>query len=238
LRRVLGRRFPDEYHDRASPSGSAFGDAPTLAVMSSTKRSTRRWFDRRAGNYESGFTSRWRDPVQRESLAALDLTSSDRVLDVGCGTGAASRAAAATAASVVGIDLSPQMIQQAVGLADGMENVDFEVADAEQLPFGAQEFTSVLCSNSFHHYPDPLQATREMARVLAPGGRLVIGDACADLATARIADRFLRLLEPGHVRLYRSAELGSFLRGAGLTHVMLRKLANGGFAIVRGVAAA
>jgi ubiquinone/menaquinone biosynthesis C-methylase UbiE len=211
---------------------------PTLAVMPSTKRSTRRWFDRRAGSYESGFTSRWRDPVQRGSLSALDLTADDRMLDVGCGTGAASRAAAATGATVVGIDLSPQMIQQAVGLADGIENVDFEVADAEQLPFGDREFTSVLCSNSFHHYPDPLEATREMTRVLAPGGRLVIGDACADRAMARIADRFLRLLEPGHVRLYRSTELGSFLHGAGLTQVMLRRLMEGSFAIVRGVVAA
>jgi ubiquinone/menaquinone biosynthesis C-methylase UbiE len=204
--------------------------------MSSTKRSTRRWFDRRAGGYDSGFTSRWRDPVQRESLAALDLTADDRMLDVGCGTGAASRAAAATAGTVVGIDLSPKMIQQAVGLADGIENVRFEVADAEQLPFGDHEFTSVLCSNAFHHYPDPLRATREMARVLAPGGRLVIGDACADQAMARIADRFLRVLEPGHVRLYRSTELGSFLQGAGLAHVMLRRMMEGSFAIVRGVA--
>jgi ubiquinone/menaquinone biosynthesis C-methylase UbiE len=211
---------------------------PTLAVMPSTKRSTRRWFDRRAGSYESGFTSRWRDPVQRGSLSALDLTADDRMLDVGCGTGAGSRAAAATGATVVGIDLSPQMIQQAVGLADGIENVDFEVADAEQLPFGDREFTSVLCSNSFHHYPDPLEATREMTRVLAPGGRLVIGDACADRAMARIADRFLRLLEPGHVRLYRSTELGSFLHGAGLTQVMLRRLMEGSFAIVRWVVAA
>jgi SAM-dependent methyltransferase len=94
----------------------------------------------------------------------------------------------------------------------------------------------VLCSNSFHHYPDPSKAAHEMARVLAPGGRMVIGDACADLATARIADRFLRRLEPGHVRLYRSLELGSFLHGAGLDRLMVRSLAGGDFAIVRGVA--
>jgi hypothetical protein len=64
----------------------------------------------------------------------------------------------------------------------------------------------------------------------------VIGDACADLTTARVADRFLRWFEPGHVRLYRSAELGAILQGAGLTHVELRRLSGGGFAIVRGFA--
>ena len=203
--------------------------------MTASKESARRWFERRAASYESGFTSRWRDPVQRQSLAALGITPEDRMLDVGCGTGAASRSAAAVAGCVVGIDLSPEMIGKATRLADGIANVRFEVADAEHIPFADGEFTAALCSNSFHHYPDPQRAVREMARVLAPGGRLVIGDACADLMSARLADRILRVVEPGHVRLYRSAELGSFVQGAGLSHVRLRRLLDGGFAIVRGV---
>jgi SAM-dependent methyltransferase len=109
-------------------------------------------------------------------------------------------------------------------------------ADSEHLPFGEGTFTGVLCSNSFHHYPDPRRAVREMARVLAPGGRIVVGDACGDLATARIADALLRRFEPGHVGLYRSGELGSFLQEAGLSRVELRRL-SGGFAMVRGIAA-
>jgi ubiquinone/menaquinone biosynthesis C-methylase UbiE len=201
------------------------------------KAGARRWFDRRAGSYESGVTSRWRDPVQRESLEALQLGAEDRLLDVGCGTGAASRSAASVTASVVGIDLSPEMIRQARELASGLANVHFEIADSEHLPFDDGAFTAVVCSNSFHHYPDPGRAVREMTRVLAPGGRLVLGDACSDRTAARIADVFLRRFEPGHVRLYRSDELGAFVQGAGLSRVELRRLSGGGFAIVRGVAA-
>jgi len=201
------------------------------------KAGARRWFDRRAASYESGVTSRWRDPVQRASLDALHLGAEDRLLDVGCGTGAASRSAASVAASVVGIDLSPEMVRQAQALADGIANVHFEIADSEHLPFSDGTFTAVLCSNSFHHYPDPGRAAREMARVLASGGRLVLGDACSDRAAARVADAFLRRFEPGHVRLYRSDELGSFVREAGLSRVELRRLSGGEFAIVRGVAA-
>ena len=159
------------------------------------------------------------------------------LLDVGCGTGAASRAAGPVAKFVVGVDLAPEMIRRATELATGVENVRFVIADSEQLPFDDDEFTAVLCSNSFHHYPDPLRAVREMARVLASDGRLVIGDACADLTTARIADAVLRRIEPGHVRLYGSSELGSFLQRSGFSRVMLRKLSGGGFAIVRGIAA-
>lgn len=205
--------------------------------MDRSKAASRRWFDRRAGRYEGGATSRWRDPVQQASLAAVDLTGDDVFLDVGCGTGAASRAAGPVAKFVVGVDLAPEMIRRATELATGVENVRFVIADSEQLPFDDDEFTAVLCSNSFHHYPDPLRAVREMARVLASDGRLVIGDACADLTTARIADAVLRRIEPGHVRLYGSSELGSFLQRSGFSRVMLRKLSGGGFAIVRGIAA-
>jgi ubiquinone/menaquinone biosynthesis C-methylase UbiE len=205
--------------------------------MDRSKVAARGWFDRRAKSYEGGATSRWRDPVQRTSLAALDLTKDDLLLDVGCGTGAASRAVSAATRLVVGVDLSAEMIRRAAELASGVENVRFLIADSEQLPFDDGAFTAVLCSNSFHHYPDPSRAVREMARVLASDGRLVIGDACADLPTARIADAVLRRIEPGHVRLYRSSELGSFLQRAGLSRVMLRKLSGGGFAIVRGTAA-
>ena len=205
--------------------------------MKDQKAGARRWFDRRAGSYESGVTSRWRDPVQRESLEALQLGAEDRLLDVGCGTGAACRSAASVTASVVGIDLSPEMVRQAREFASGLANVHFEIADSEHLPFDNGAFTAVVCSNSFHHYPDPGRAVGEMTRVLAPGGRLVLGDACSDRTAARIADVFLRRFEPGHVRLYRSDELGAFVRGAGLSRVELRRLSGGGFAIVRGVAA-
>jgi ubiquinone/menaquinone biosynthesis C-methylase UbiE len=202
--------------------------------MDGTKDGARRWFDRRAGSYEGGLTSRWRDPVQRGSLEALELDADDSLLDVGCGTGAASRLAASVVRSVVGVDLSGAMIDEAIELGTGLDNVRFQLADAEALPFADGAFTAVLCSNSFHHYPEPARAVAEMARVLAPGGRIAIGDACADLWTARVADRFLRRFEPGHVRLYRSEELGRFVLDAGFRRVQARRLRDGGFAIVRG----
>ena len=74
--------------------------------MDRSKAASRRRFDRRAGRYEGGATARWRDPVQQASLAALDLTGDDVLLDIGCGTGAASRAAGLVAKFVVGVDLA------------------------------------------------------------------------------------------------------------------------------------
>ena len=73
------------------------------------------------------------------------------LLDVGCGTGAVSRAASAATRLVIGVDLSAEMIRRAAELASGVENVRFLVADSERLPFDDGAFTAVLCSNSFHH---------------------------------------------------------------------------------------
>ena len=202
--------------------------------MLDQKRAAGRWFDRRAGAYEGGFTARWRDPVQQGAFDALELTEHDRLLDVGCGTGAASRKAAAIARSVVGVDLSAEMLREAELIAGGLDNVTFMQADAEALPLADASFTTVLCTNSFHHYPDPGDALREMARVLAPGGRLVIGDPCADVWTVRVADAFLRRMEPGHIRLYRSDEMATFLYGAGLTDVRVRRLIDGAMTIYAG----
>ena len=203
--------------------------------MESRKRAARDHFDRRADRWERDRRSSWIEAVPREALAALELSADDRLLDVGCGTGPQVRSASPTVERATGIDLSASMIGEAVELADGLGNVDFAIADAERLPFPDGAFTAVLCTLSFHHYPNPSVAVAEMARVLEPGGRLAIGDACGDLLAARVADVFLRRFEPGHVKLYRSRELGELLHGAGLRRVEHRGLRNGGLAIVRGV---
>ena len=198
------------------------------------KRAAGRWFDRRASAYEGGVTARWRDPVQNGAFEALALTATDRLLDVGCGTGAATRAASVVAAYAVGIDLSSEMLREAAQRTDGFENVAFIRADAEALPFADASFTAAICTNSFHHYPDPARAIREIVRVLAPGGRLVVGDPCADVWTVRAADHFLRRFEPGHVRLYGSTQMAAFLYRGGLTDVRVRRLFDGAMTIYAG----
>jgi ubiquinone/menaquinone biosynthesis C-methylase UbiE len=195
----------------------------------------RRYFDRWAGRYEEDRRPRWNAGVQRQAMAALELGRDDRLLDVGCGTGAAVRRAGRIVRQSVGIDLSPAMIERARAWPDLPQNVEFRVGEAGQLPVQDGEFTAVLCTNSFHHYPDPEAAARQMARALERGGRIVIGDGCADLRAARVADWFLRRFEPGHVHLYSSGELGEVLRSAGLARLEVRRLWDGGYVFVRGV---
>src|SRR5205814_8850713 len=83
------------------------------------------------------------------------------------------------------------------------------------------------------HYPGPQAAVREMARVLAGGGRVAIGDGVTDRVLARAVDALNRAFDSEHVRMYRVAELGRFLRWAEFDHVEWKRLVRGGYAIVR-----
>jgi ubiquinone/menaquinone biosynthesis C-methylase UbiE len=203
-----------------------------MADVVKQKEASSRHFDRWAQTYEADATSRWLARLQEEARETLALRSEDRVLDVGCGTGAAVRKVAPIVERAAGVDLSSAMIRRARELAAGRPNVELEVADSEHLPFADGEFTAVLCTTSFHHYPNPERAVGEMARVLLPGGRVAIGDGCSDGLAARAFDWVLRTFQPSHVRMYRSRELEELLAGAGMAHQSTRWLLRGGYMIM------
>ena len=198
-----------------------------------TLEASRRGFDKWAPTYEEDRRSQRIASMQSAAIEALELGPGDRFLDVGCGSGAAVRRAAAASASASGVDLSPKMIERATELAAGIENVELRVAASDELPYEDDAFTALLCTSSFHHYPDPAASLREMERVTAPGGRLVIGDGSGDRWEARTVDWFLRRFDASHVKLYRSTEIAALLHGAGFEDVAVRKLWSGGYALIR-----
>jgi len=195
------------------------------------KVASRGYFDGEASLYET--RRRWRRVIRQQSLtlSALELQPGDRLLDVGCGTGAAVREAAALVTRAVGLDLAPGMIGEARRLAQDLSNAEFEVGDSEALPFADGEFTAVLCSTSIHHYPDPGKAVAEMARVLAPGGRIAVGDSNPEQLIVRAVDRRLKRKEPGHLGFRSPDELTRLLAEAGFSEIALRRLHRQGFVI-------
>ena len=104
------------------------------------------------------------------------------MLDVGCGTGALAMEAQSrvgAAGRISGVDPGPQQIARARSKAPRRNlPIDFQVGVIEQLAFPDQTFDVVLSTLVMHHLPDDLkrQGLSEMARVLKPGGRLVIAD--------------------------------------------------------------
>lgn len=112
----------------------------------------------------------------------LRVGPGDRVLDAGCGIGKpALQIAASTGADVLGISVSRLQVEQATerARAEGMaDHVAFQYADAMDMPFADASFDAVLAFESIIHMDRPT-ALREMARVLVPGGRLVLTDVIA-----------------------------------------------------------
>jgi ubiquinone/menaquinone biosynthesis C-methylase UbiE len=177
-------------------------------------------FDRWSETYEQDSSARWLREVQAQALAALALTEKDVLLDVGCGTGAAVRDAAPTVTRAVGFDLSPGMIAQAKERAAELDNVEFRTGDVSgRLPFADAAFTALVCTTAFHHFPRPTDTIKEMARVLAPSGRLVIADANRRHAAVFALDLVLRVAQPSHAGFRSPRQLMHDLCAAGFARV-------------------
>jgi len=111
-------------------------------------------------------------PIVEPTLALMDLQPTDRVLDVGCGTGWLCRMLARLVPEgrVVGIDVSDQMVQRARAASSAFPNVEFLAGGADQIPWQDSFFTKVISVESAYYWPDPAAGIREIHRVLASGG--------------------------------------------------------------------
>jgi len=143
--------------------------------MESSNENLRREFNdwARAGRGEG--MEKGHRPVGEQAIELMSLPADARVLDVGCGSGWATRLMAenATSGRVVGIDIADEMIKLAIETSTSFANVEFQVASAEKLPFSDGEFTHAFSMESLYYYADMLSALREIKRVLEPGGRFV-----------------------------------------------------------------
>ena len=139
----------------------------------------------------------------------VTLGGSERVLDVGTGVGAVAIALAPHVAEVTGVDVVPEVLDQARELARGVENVRFAEADAGRLPFPVGAFDLVTCVRTLHHVARPELVVAELARVVRPGGRILVVDQLAppDPVAAAALERFERARDASFVRLLPEVDL-------------------------------
>lgn len=111
-------------------------------------------------------------------IDGADLTTTDRVLDVGCGTGISARDAVrvAAAGNVTGVDLSARMIAEARrrSTTAGLTNTSFVVGDAQVYPFDAAAFDVIISRFGAMFFGDPVAAFFNLARASRGGGRLAL----------------------------------------------------------------
>ena len=133
--------------------------------------------------------------LTEELSSLLALGPNTTVLDVAAGKGTTAHFLAETfGCHVIGIDLSEQNVLDAriETSARGLSNlVEFHLADAEALPFEAEEFDAIICECAFCTFPSKQTAAAEFARVLKPGGRVGISDITRDSMSLPDLDGFL-----------------------------------------------
>jgi SAM-dependent methyltransferase len=125
-----------------------------------------------------------------------------RWLEAACGPAIVGRAVAARVGAVHGVDLTPAMIEKARAEAAtaGLENIEFSLGDATALTFPDASFDGAVTRFSLHHIPAPQRLLEEMARVVRPGGWVVIADHLtdADGDAAAWHEEIERLRDPSH----------------------------------------
>ena len=119
--------------------------------------------------------------ITEKTIRRMNLRPGERVLDLGCGSGWATRILARMVSEgpqgfgqVVGLDVSDEMIRQARAASKDFDNVLYVWGSAQQIPWEENFFDKVLSVESFYYYPDQDRALAELFRVMAPRGRLFI----------------------------------------------------------------
>ena len=135
------------------------------------------------------------------AAVATEVAAGSTIVDVGCGEGQVSRRLAERhpEATVIGIDLSPTMVERAAARHGHLGNLGFRVGDALELPFSTGTADLVVSVASIKHWPDRLAGVKEILRVLAPGGFLCLLEAdrdCSPAASRRFASYWRPSLPP------------------------------------------
>lgn len=141
------------------------------------RRVQRYGWDKAAAYYEHTWQQQLQ-PAHDALFAHANIQSGENILDVACGTGLTTfRALEATGENgvVVGTDLSDKMVERSTQTATekNLRNIRFGRMDAEELQLPGEEFSVALCALGLMYVPSPLQAVKEMYRVLKPGGRCI-----------------------------------------------------------------
>ncbi len=199
-----------------------FNDEPELAedlkkaesVINDRKRKSKQFFNRIA--------HKW-DDLKQQIIGEFDLNGAilkyvekcEYAVDMGCGTGTLLQRLKEVSDFTVGVDSSPQMLEQARRLfSDTNGSVELRLGELEHLPVGDSQADCVIISMALHHIPAPEKAIAEAARILNNKGRLIIAD------FEKHQDEDMRAKYGDSWLGFSKEEIKTYLMDAGLTSII------------------
>lgn len=137
--------------------------------------SSQQYFDEVANQWDSMREQFFPDEVREIALSTAQVTPGDRAADVGAGSGFITEALIAACAQVIAVDQSQEMLN-VIERKFADAPVEVRQGSADALPLRDGEVKQAFANMYLHHVEEPADAIREMARILQPGGQLVITD--------------------------------------------------------------
>jgi ubiquinone/menaquinone biosynthesis C-methylase UbiE/DNA-binding transcriptional ArsR family regulator len=182
------------------------------AAIAARRTKSQEFFSSSAGQWDRLRGEQFGDRFHLSALAAF-ADPEWTVGDLGCGTGQVSAAVAPFVARVIAVDGSTAMLQSAKKRLHGIGNVELRRGELEALPIDAATLDAATLMLVLHHVPEPQRAIGEVARVLKPGGRVLVVDMLPH-------DRDSYRQQMGHVWLgFGEAQIEALLTGVGFAEV-------------------
>ena len=162
--------------EQVGPTAAAVQDQRRLqGALTERRTKSQEFFSSSAGQWDRLRDELFGDRFHLSALAAL-VDPAWVVGDLGCGTGQVSAALAPFVAHVVAVDASAAMLQAAKKRLHGHDNIDLRRGELESLPIDDARLDAATLMLVLHHIPEPAKALGEIARVLKPGGRVLLVD--------------------------------------------------------------
>jgi ArsR family transcriptional regulator len=207
---AAGKRLWQLVREEVAGMAAADQDAQRVrSVLEQRRSASQEFFSTAAGEWDRLRTELFGGRAELKALPGL-LDEGWTVGDLGCGTGQVSESLAPFVGRVIAVDDSPAMLAAARRRLGGLENVEVRSGEIDALPVEAGSLDAALLFLVLHYLPEPARALAEVARVLKPGGRLLV----VDMAPHEREEYRQRM---GHLWLGFAAEgLGEWIAAAGL----------------------
>lgn len=153
-------------------------------------------------------------------ISMSEVSTKDKVLDIACGTGIVTCEFAKHGQSVVGLDITKDMITQAIKtqMEQNLTNVKFDLGNVEPLPYEDNSFDIVFTRYSFHHFLDTKKVFNEMIRVCKPNGKIIVTDVALENQYAKAYNRMERLRDPSHSKALTYEEFNELFKNKNLSN--------------------